>query len=452
MRSRDSQERAASAGGSSDEPAKDNDSGKRLFAGRFGDLVVFVVPVLLPVEFAVGGRLFLPEIMLLITLPFVVYEARQRHALKVSRWFVGLALLWLGGLILTDIYRGTPYADYSRGWSRIGFFVLNFIALYLLIDGRWRRVFLFGWGMVLGMLFVYVFNPDTFAEGDPWKFGYGSAITLAGVLLASSGPVYRRPAVSITLVGALGILNFFEGFRSLAGVCLLSVGLVGVAVHSNHLTRRGRSPLEPATVVLVTAVTAIIVIGAYSVSAAHGLLGSTAEQKYGAQGGALGVLISARAENIASVRAILDSPVLGHGSWAKDPKYLRDLKRVLEERGLSVPPYLLRSPLIPTHSHLFGSWVEAGVLGGVFWLWCLVLVGSIVPRLHRLGDGRIVFVSFLSLALTWDVLFSPFGAERRFTVAYYLIVLLLALQAIQRRDDLPKLRPAGNGSGSRSSK
>jgi len=58
--------------------------------------------------------------------------------------------------------------------------------------------------------------------------------------------------------------------------------------------------------------------------------------------------------------------------------------------------------------------------------WALALVASVLPRLHRLADGRVALVAFLAVSLLWDVLFSPFGAERRLIVAFSLIVLLLA--------------------------
>jgi hypothetical protein len=54
-------------------------------------------------------------------------------------------------------------------------------------------------------------------------------------------------------------------------------------------------------------------------------------------------------------------------------------------------------------------------------------------RLHRLADRRIPLVAFLGVSFFWDVLFSPLGAEARLTVAFSLVVLLMARRDILGR-------------------
>lgn len=398
--------------------------------GRFGDAFVFVVPLLLAVQFAVGGRLFLSEIVLLLALPLLLDDARRRGASRISHGAVALGVLWLFGLFVTDVYRSTPFEDYSRGWSKVAFLLLNFAALSLLIDGRWRRVTLFAAGLAIGQVLQFYFSPGLYAAGDPWKFGYGGAVTLSGVLLASRHTVYRRPIVSTGILIALAVVNLQLGFRSLGGVCFLAAVLVLLAARSAHLRRIDRRALRTFTAIAVSVLAGFIVVEAYGYAAGHGLLGGPAQQKYEAQRSSLGILVSGRPEIIVAARAIRDSPIVGHGSWAKDPKYAAALQYELRKagyRGASVP---LSPDMIPTHSHLLGAWVEAGILGAVFWLWALALLTSVLPRLHLLVDGRVALVAFLGLLFLWDVFFSPFGAERRLIMPFYLIVLLLARKDI----------------------
>src|SRR5437660_8719552 len=104
------------------------------------------------------------------------------------------------------------------------------------------------------------------------------------------------------------------------------------------------------------------------------------------------------------MRAIRDSPIIGHGSWAKNPKYVAALQDELHKAGYQGSTVPISPDLIPTHSHLFGAWVEAGILGAVFWFWALGLVASVLPRLHRLGDARVALVAFLAISFLWDVL------------------------------------------------
>ena len=77
---------------------------------------------------------------------------------------------------------------------------------------------------------------------------------------------------------------------------------------------------------------------------------------------------------------------------------------------------------------MFGAWVEAGVLGAAFWLWVLWLAGRALLN-GRFGSTHLApLVTFAGLMLLWDVLFSPFGAERRFITPFYIALLMSVLR------------------------
>jgi hypothetical protein len=398
--------------------------------GRFGDVLVFVVPLLLPIEFATGGRLFLSEVVLLLALPFLLDDARRRGVSRVSQVVVALGIVWLFALVFTDIYRATPFHDYSRGWSKVAFFLLNFAAVSLLIDGRWRRVALFAAGLAIGEALQFFVNPDIYATADPWKFGYGGAVTLAGVVLASHPAVYRRPVVASGILLALGIINLKMDFRSQAGICLLTALLVVVAARSERLLRLDRRAVRSFTVLAASVLAGFVIVDGYEYAAGHGSLGAKAQQKYEAQQSSFGILLSGRPQVIVAIRAIRDSPIIGHGSWAKDPKYAAALQTELRKAGYQGRTLPHTPDIIPTHSHVLGAWVEAGILGPLLWLWALLLALSVLVRVHHLADARVVLVAFLGISFVWDVLFSPFGAQERVFMAFYLIVLLLARQEL----------------------
>jgi len=384
--------------------------------------------LLLPVEITLGGRLFLSEVVLLLALPFLLDNARRRGVSRIAPGVVALGLLWFLGLVLTDIYRGTPFEDYSRGWSKVAFILINFVALSLLIDGRWRRVSLFSVGLVLGQVLQFYITPNLNADSDPWKFGLGPPITLAGVLIASRLTIYHWPFVPVTILVALGLINFELGARGSGGVCLLSALALALALRTQRLVRLRRRALGAAAILTVIAVVGLALVEAYGYSARHGHLGERAQQKYVSSESDLGILLSGRPEILVATRAVRDSPLLGHGSWAKDPKYAAALRDQLFRAGSSRYDAFVFSPEgeIPAHSYLFGAWVEAGILGGMFWLWLLLVALSLISRLHRLEVGRVVIVSFLTILFLWNVLFSPLGAEGRLSVAFVLVVVLLA--------------------------
>lgn len=224
--------------------------------------------------------------------------------------------------ILTDIAVGSAFADYSRGWAKIIFTLTNFVAIAALVSTP-ARARLFALGLGVAGVATYFVSPDLFAAGDPWKWAFAIPIglVLATALSGRRGAQIRWLPV-LAFVG-FGALNLLLGYRSLGGVALLTAGyfvlngLVGSALPSVR-------PSIPRALVgtLFGLIMAWSVLSLYDVAAAGGLLGTDVQTKYYQQSGSLGVLIGGRYEALASTQAIIDSPLLGHGSWAKDFKYV----------------------------------------------------------------------------------------------------------------------------------
>jgi hypothetical protein len=73
---------------------------------------------------------------------------------------------------------------------------------------------------------------------------------------------------------------------------------------------------------------------------------------------------------------------------------------------------------------LFGAWVESGIVGAVFWFWVL----WIPARALICASGReplFPFFAFIGMLLIWNVLFSPYGADGRFTATYFAYAMIL---------------------------
>ena len=409
----------------------------------FRDALAFGVPALLVLQINAVGQLYVSELALLAALPFLIYEARVTDGRRVPHLPIILGLIWLFVQVETDLYRGSTLVDYSRGWSKIAFTLTNFIALYLLLGASPRRFRLFAWGLVVGLLAQFYFRPDAYALLDPWKFGLAPPLTLAVVLLASRPRVYSLPLVAPALIVSMAIVNLAQGFRSLAAICFVASGFSFVSAYGHRRAHRLGVPSPVKTLVLCACcvVAALGFMKVYEHAAHDGLLGSAAQVKYEQQVSGLGLILGGRPEMIASLTAIRDSPIIGHGSWARDPKYVLLLNAELEKYGLR--PYDFQSgsstalsDLIPEHSHLLGAWVEAGFFGTLFWFWALGLAIAVLSRLYLLRDRMTPLVAYLGLLLVWDILFSPFGAERRLLIPYYLIVLLFTwdrLRGVVRR-------------------
>lgn len=410
--------------------------GHRMFGFGFLDVLAFLIPATSFIELEIVGRLFAPDALLASIIPLLVFS-RQGRALahRLARTFLLLAGLWLFGQVVTDLVQQTPFGDWSRGWAKIAFTMVNFAALSMLLERQLRRIVMYSVGLAVGGMLTYFLNPSTYAASQPWKFGYGVSVTwlLVLVAMAVAGQGRKRWSLAIGVVLAVSTLNIYMGFRNMGGVLfLVAAYMAAQALVSRRSANPGRVRLRH--VVLVIAVlggAAWGVLGLYGLAAESGLLGRDAQQLYERQAaGEYGLLLGGRSEMLVSLPAIFDSPMLGHGSWAKDCNYTSLLIEIRRELGY-YPGQENEHCLIPAHSHLLGSWVEAGVLGAFFWLWALSLTARALLGSFPLRGGHTPLVVFVGLLLAWDILFSPFGAERRFITPFYIVIMMACLSGFR---------------------
>lgn len=404
----------------------------------FGDFFTFLVPALYFFRVEVGGVLFGTDLMLFAAFPIVLVRTVGRIKKKEVFCFVLLGLAWLLSQILTDIVRNTLPEDYVRGWSKILLTLTHFIVIWYLIRGSIRRFFLYGMGLAVGGLLTWFIAPSRYAASDPWKFGLALPISLLILLLMSSQP---RKAIILAALLALAVVDLFANFRSLGLISFLT------AVYS-YFQIYAQSPRRRFGTLRKVAIGSALIIGVsgfvelYIHSAQQGWLGEQAQSKYRDQSGEAGLLLGGRSEILASAPAIADSPVLGYGSWAKDSRYGTILIERRAELGYKNLP--LEDDLIPTHSHLFGAWVEAGMAGAVFWIFVLILTIGALSRISGLEPLSPVFI-FIGILLCWDILFSPYGAERRFVTTYFIAgMMLLRDITIQQTRFLKRPKDAPN--------
>lgn len=387
-----------------------------------------LVPAIVAFDVNIIGRLLAAEIVLLGLFPFifVLYgrRLRNRGALTV----IALCLAWFGSQVLTDLIRNTPLQDLARGWAKIIFTTINFCSLYIVIDNRPHRMRLFALGAALGALITYVVNPSLTMVHEPWKFGLGQALLFLVAVLVWGPATRGKSLLPPIAIGMVGVFVLAEGARSLTGACLLSSAYLFLQIFFARQRARGVkfSILRTVFLFLVAGTVAMGIMRVYSEAAQQGLLGRSAREKYETQAsGKFGLLLGGRAEIFVSSQAILDSPLIGHGSWAKDRKYT-DLLLQLRSFGYDVDETRDLDGLIPTHSHLFGAWVESGIVGTLFWFWAIALCVRVLSGLFLLREPMSALIVSITSIFLWDILFSPFGLDRRLLAPFFIIVLLYA--------------------------
>jgi hypothetical protein len=389
-----------------------------------------VIGASIVVDVPIQGRLMGPDLLCTVGLLYLLVTSGIPPMAKEAKLFFLMLGLWLFGAIVTDIIRETALEDLVRGWSKILFFGITYAFLYIATQGGFLRTLLFMLGLEVGMLASLLIAPEDSFFVEPWKFGYGPAITIF-LLAFISTPLFRRVAGPWWQIGttiAIAALNLAGNSRAIFGILLVVAGLLVLGELFRFFL--GSKPI-PKIIFAFTLLSSVIgyqgIVTIYETAVSSGMLGHEALEKFERQtenGSSL--LLGGRAESLISSQAISDSPIIGHGSWAKDMEYVMLYVRILEERGEDIFGDPFKSALIPSHSYLLGAWVEAGFLGGLFWFYVLAICGRSIYSLFHIPLWSRPLVAFIILSLIWAVLFSPFGAQERFFVPVQICIVLWA--------------------------
>jgi len=325
--------------------------------------------------------------------------------------------------------RESAFLDYARGWANISVFLMAFYAILRLIDFREDRAIWFFAGLTCSGLIKYIYFPHPNVQFDPWKWGLAGPV--AGIFILVSYGLWKIKRCYLAAVMPLlfGLLSIYLGARSAGLVAILAGLIIAISTYQTKTkTTQGKygRHLNIWKFIILTCLILAVIYKGYGFLAHNGYLGWNAQYIYDIQSsGKYGLLLGGRVEILASIEAIKDSPFIGHGSWAKNPKYKAYLQQ-LNNLGYNTVkmPWLDDSDLIPTHSYLFGAWVNAGIAGAIFWCFILWLVIRsillIINRYHPLTP----LIAFMATTSLWAIIFSPFGSDERVKFAFALVLLL----------------------------
>ncbi len=406
-------------------------------------VIAFLWPLTRLIDINVGGHIYGQDLIGLLFLGLAFAQGRSGAALAQIKVPLFLIAVWLSGQIFTDIYRQTPFEDYVRGWSKIFLFGVQVAALWLFIPKKtsYFLAFAFGQAVVLMLSYFSVTSEggiayDAADEGTFWKFGLGEGAGLF-IACACSGMVPRLRGLARLAPLALAAWAVFLLFQNARSAFLEFIVAAALVLATDLLSRapRLRAGFGKAQMALVLVASVFVLQGVgyvYSSLADSGALGEAAKTKYENQAsGDVPLILGGRVESLVSTVAIADSPIVGHGSWAKDIYYARLLYARRQELGIKNygGTAQVRDPLIPAHSYILQSWVEAGIAGALFWMLILYLAFTALYCLLRTRLEGVPILAVSTITLFWSVLFSPFGGEARFAAAYGVIVVLMIVQA-----------------------
>ena len=381
---------------------------------------------------SVGGELYISELFFAVYLFFSVNKFRLL-AEPLPRKILLLGGLWLISQIGTDLIRDTPTENYLRGWAAIIFFLIDFCAAYIMVRQKPEVVRVLLLGSALGAIFAVLALPTDYSEVEPWKFGYGPPVTMLVLLYLSNGNRFKSTSGLLLLV-MFGVLSVYLNARSLGGMTILTAAILFLGQKSSfqNYVKQRHSPFKLAGMATGVLIAVFSILSVYQWAAEAGYFPEKVTEKYQMSktkdAGLLGLILGGRPEIFISSQAVIDSPIIGHGSWAEDAKYANMRYAAIAKLGLDVDEAYLKysvesSDLIPTHSVLMQAWVWAGLLGAVFWLFILRFLIRNTFASFFSSHTMQPLVIFIGISSIWNLLFSPFGAHERISWAIVLVVI-----------------------------
>lgn len=405
-----------------------------------GLLVCAVVGLPIGLDVELIGRITGTELVMLALLPVALLRGWMPPWAGPMRTLVVLALVWLVAQFVSDLANETELDNMARGGARALVTACLLLGFFTLAGDRPRNLRAIYLAFAVGFLIGARINPSDYFETDRWKFGYGGGTTTLIIAAAGLAWAWGMRSVAIGICVLAGILNLFLGFRSLAGMSVMTGLLLGLSTLLGAGARRASS-LQVAVIFTALVGGGAGLIELYAEAAQSGLLGVQEQEKYFQQVDERGVLLSGRAEFPVALEAVMERPLLGYGSWATNEHYAI---RIWERAGIGVDDIPFEaSDLIPSHSHLMGAWVEAGAFGALFWMYVLLLLARAFVAMVRNSAVADPVLAFVLMNLLWAVFFSPYGLSNRVVGCFAIVVAVTVLRLDARtRPDLAPRRPS----------
>ena len=391
----------------------------------FTDVALFILGAAGFYSINIIGALPGSEALLLPMLPVLLLARGGRAFDRQYLLFYILAGAWLLGTQIADIYNGIPAFNRMKGTARVVFFILDFMALAIFINNKTRRIVIFALSIAAVLVVTSLQFPEFMIR---WKFGISQGVAIVALLVSSYYYGRRRYRICLLISLVLAALNLRYGFRSQLGVHFVAMVLIWPLSGRARMQSGARSVQDKGRILILLVLAAGAAYAANAsikYAAERGFFDESENEKFiGQAGGDYGVLVGGRPETLVAIQAIRDSPIIGHGSFPFGQKYMQLKQDIQYEHGYSDSdePEDLDYPVIPTHSHLTLAWVEGGILGGICWIYILILTMRGLLRLSTLRPYLAPLYSYLLVSFLWDILYSPFGSVNRIRAAFYILL------------------------------
>lgn len=390
-------------------------------------LVPFLIGLISAQKINLVGELYVGEA---IAAAYIVVNLKRLRLSGVEVTIIAFALLWAGAQLLSDLSNKTAFFDAIKGILAPVVFVATFIFLINYTKDKFFRVPSLLIGVTIGALIQLILIPTEYFKFNFWKWGFGGVVLGLFVIYFS---FFSKNKNSLFLFSALiiflGVTLYFDS-RGMA-IFPIIAALIYKLFYEKKVSFLSKNFSGGWTSIklLLIAVPMLFIVNSvasalFSSEAVLSKFSIATAAKYRTQAtGAFGILLGGRSEVLVSAQAFLDRPLIGHGSWAKDKSgYLERYLILRDKYGYSLSDdggyeKVGEEVLIPAHSFFMGAMVWAGILGGVFWL--VVLNNTLKIFIANLNLFPLYYYVGI-IGFVWNVFFSPFGADARWSTAVFL--------------------------------
>lgn len=390
-------------------------------------------------SFSLLGELRYVEVAVLGVL-FLNFSEALRYTSKLDRVFVGLFLVTALMQLISDIVNDAGLdGTIKRSGTYVTLALLVIGVRYLSRGDPMRLRWMLG-GYCLSYVTVLFLGQTASRnyENESWRLGLGTAATIAICLIPMWMPrLYRFVGPALLI---MSVVHVATGARSMA-VIVAVAGLLSIwgALRAPAPPRRFR----------LSGVLLVIFIGLFAIiSAYQAARWATEAQLFPPDIQAkmeiqfshpYGILAAARPDTIAALYGITKRPLLGFGSTNVDPDVYAFYLHTVASTYIWTDRFEAMRALLwaqewdlgtPSHSHLLGAWVDAGIVAAFSWAAFIAIAVYVLQGTMSWHHPAAPLCVLISLLVLWDTLFSP--GPIRMDIALRLSTLLYGIDLLRR--------------------
>ena len=423
----------------------------------FPCILMFLVGALVRIDFHLIGRFAVGEIILLSVLPFALGKMGSLFREPKLKYLLYTLFAWVLGVILSDIFNGTFFMLFIRGLARPLICLGILITSYYLMNRDRRCIYYFFFGLLISGLANFIvptdFRVSEYAESEVSAMSYGTrayAITplVYGVASVGGFILYRASGILsglfmifVAFVVATILSRTTTGTLFISGLIIIGASFIpGVGRLFLSEGRIKTRALVSSCILLLILSTIIYYLYAYF--AFNYLLGENQYNKFINQTNTVfgntpwGVLASGRHYTVAAILRIIDSPILGAGSW---PQAGDTLARTFELLGVYNIDPIMNDPYRREigHSVIFGIWAQNGILVIPCMVFVFVTCAKLLIR-NLISQSEItpLLVPYLIVFL-FSLIFNNFNSLLRLEMIFFPLLYYMA-QPVWRGPGLTK--------------